>query len=101
MMTFKQRWDYSVSKERKFEILINDRDLADADAEKISEEIAFYGPFQGDYAVCTNRGFELVLMRYTPSAAKLHLGFTGRALRRIEVSNASTDFKLLRRYSTE
>ncbi|MCW3796512.1 hypothetical protein OMW55_01635 [Sphingomonas sp. BN140010] len=101
MLTFKESWNYSASTKRKFEVLVNDKNLSHADAQSVTEEIAASGPFQADFAVCTNTGFELILLRYTPSASQMHLGFSGRALNRVSVSDASTGFKLIDRSPTK
>lgn len=99
VMAFTERWNYSVSTRRSFEVLINGKSLSKADARRVAQEITSSGPFQSNFAVCTDRGFTLILMRYQYAEAQLHLRFRGSQLSWIGFSDESTGHKLIDRTS--
>jgi hypothetical protein len=100
VLVFTESWNYSVSPKRTFGVLINGKSLSNADVRRIDQEITSSGPFQGNWAVCTNRGFDLILMRYQYAEAQLHLSFRGSQLSWIGFSDASTGHKLIDRMSS-
>jgi hypothetical protein len=89
-----ESWDYAVSRERDWAIVINGKPTSSADTQKIANEIAAFGAIQSNFAVCTRRGPELILLRYTPTEGQLRLSFSGGALVQVGVANASTGPKL-------
>jgi hypothetical protein len=99
VMAFTESWNYSVSPKRSFEVLIDGKSLSKADAQRIDQVITSSGPFQGNYAVCTDKGMTLILMRYQYAEAQLHLRFRGSQLSWVGFSDESTGHKLLDRTS--
>lgn len=98
-MVFTENWNYSVTTKGSFGVLINGKSLSKADAQRVDQEITSSGPFQGNYAVCTDRGFTLILMRYQYAEAQLHLRFRGSQLSWIGFSDETTGNKLINRTS--
>lgn len=88
-----ESWASAASSGRQRTISINGKSLSRPDALTIANEIAAFGYIQNNTVVCTRRGPELILIRYTLTAGQLHLSFKEGSLVQIGLSDDSTGHK--------